>query len=387
MKGCSIKFRFLLYILILFFNTIFNSSINARPLDLGVLTRIFDEDCPFKEIFSSYSYAWQEIKKAYDMYFNGNDDETWTSFLLSNKTISEKLLGYDLKLEYIGNKDQKMGEEVTLYLHGWGDTKNSARLFKKLCGVLPGNIITFNFADARPIIGKLNYSNFGQFYDVYSALYAAYQSVKKFQLKKLNLFGISRGGGTIITMLALLNNDALFEQNKEALEKIDIDEQVRIELLTAIQSGTIVLDIPLRSIRHTPMPNYILNNMTLYDVNNWEPLQMAELLQGLKLTMLIHFQHADAILTDKEEAEFFYALAKHNPMTTFLVVGNDGGHAHTHASLSKTIQDFHAQILEKIKIIHDRSEYIENGILIRFEQPTLSLIKNLLVDYHDRQKQ
>jgi hypothetical protein len=126
------------------------------------------------------------------------------------------------------------------------------------------------------------------------------------------------------------------------------------------------------------------NRLTAYDAHGLCPKETVKLLQGLKLNILVHFQHADLIVSNKQEAEFFYYLAQHNPETTFLVMGNDGGHLHTHAALAKAIPEFkncvagnHMDIC-----IADTHAPIANGVLTQFPEPAFELMQKKFADYH-----
>lgn len=372
---------------ILFLLGTFSLPLQFMELNSTIISRIFNDDCPFNDVDGPRG-VFKRLKQVCSFYFKGTNDAQWNSRKLGDPATAKAVLGYDLSLEYI-YETTTQDTTTTLYLHGWGDTKNSARLLKKFCKVLDDNVATFNFSDARPVFGKLKQSSFGQLSDVLSALYAAHRTIKELKLTALNLFGISRGGATIINMLALLNNDDLFAQHKAALAKIGIDENARVEILNAIQNGTIILDVPLRSMKYTPFPRFVAQKFTTYDPNGLQALETVKLLEGLKLTMLVHFQHADWIVSNKGEAAFFFHLARNNPASTYLVMGHDGGHLHTHAALSKAVALFKKPVSTNegddkliVSTVSDKSGSIKNAVLINFANPTLDGIKTALHDYH-----
>lgn len=107
-----------------------------------------------QQFFNSPKAAFNAVKQAAQFYFLGANDDSWESRKFGSCQKAIDVLGYDLDLEYIYPKNRSSGQSMTLYLHGWGDIKNSARLLKKFSTVLDDNIVTFNFPDARPIIGK-----------------------------------------------------------------------------------------------------------------------------------------------------------------------------------------------------------------------------------------
>jgi pimeloyl-ACP methyl ester carboxylesterase len=383
-----------------------------------------------QQFFNSPKAAFNAVKQAAHFYFFGANDDSWGSRKIGSPQKAIDALGYDLDLEYIYPKNRSFEQSITLYLHGWGDIKNSARLLKKFSTVLDDNIVTFNFPDARPIIGKITQSSFGQLSDTLAAIYAAHATLQEFNLTSLNIFGISRGGATAINMLALLNDQELFSKHQASLRAIGVDQEARKKILQAVQNGTITLDIPLRSMKHTPMPLALAQQITLYDAKGWESIDMVKRLKGLYLTSLVHFQHDDAIVSNKNEAEFFFYLAINNPHTTYLVMGNDGGHLHTHNALSRTAGFFKRvhtcinlfvhpfsihcklqtipycqkslyvwsnralnQMIDKVTatlqvehcdfLVACNPAAIVNGFLVKFSEPCLDDIKNAVRLYHD----
>ncbi|MGB8467961.1 MAG: hypothetical protein WCE21_03065 [Candidatus Babeliales bacterium] len=310
------------------------------------------------------------LKEAYNLYFHAANDVSWQSELWGEKEKEHVLFGYQLRLEYIQMKDSARSAHTTLYFHGWGDTKNSARLIKKYRSIIKENLVTFNFSDARPILGKLGQSSFGQLPDVFPALYALNYTIDTLGLESIDLFGVSRGCAVIVNLLALLNDNHLFAAHTKQLTAIGIGHKERQKLLAAIQRGTIILDTPLRSMALTPFPQWIAQTFTRYDNRLWQPENTVTLLKGLQVTTIVHFQHRDFIVSNKQEADFFYALAQLNPQTTYLVMGNDGGHAHSHRALDKAMITFHA--LQKrndrtlYAVINNKAQRIKNGELTLF---------------------
>ena len=149
-------------------------------------------------------------------------------------------------------------------------------------------------------------------------------------------------------MLAVLNDKTgAYDAD---LAKIGVDKVERVALLDLIQKGSVTLDCPL-----TDMNMVIKNKATKffteeflhkaaarsgYKRDGLQAIDSANKLTGLKLNMLVHFQHKDTIVFNYNEAEFYRRLAYHNPQTTYLVLGDDGGHIHWHGALSKSIHTF-----------------------------------------------
>jgi hypothetical protein len=84
----------------------------------------------------------------------------------------------------------------------------------------------------------------------------------------------------------------------------------------------------------------LVAQLTRYNPDGLEALASTKFLKGLKLNILIHFQHNDRVVTNVNDAIFYQRLADHNPGSTFVVLGNDGGHVHSHKALRNSIHTF-----------------------------------------------
>ena len=266
------------------------------------------------------------------------------------KKEQRKLFHYNLRIEHIVDKDPNCvinHKRPTIYFHGWGDTKNSAKIFKAFGDVLPGDIITFHFRDQGVIIPKLRHANLGQLADILSGLYVLKWAKDSMALDGIDLYGYSRGGATILNMIAVLN-DSTHSYDEELIE-LGIDAKERKELLQLIQNGCIILDCPLtdfnssveaRMKKFTQQAIKALSGVTKYQPYGLQGLTSTLQYDGLKLNILVHFQYHDTIVSNANDAELYKRLYYFNPKTTYIVLGNDGGHIHTHASLAHTIHTF-----------------------------------------------
>ena len=271
-----------------------------------------------------------------------------------HKRDQKKLLHYKLQIEHIIDTDpttKTNHRRPTIYLHGWGDTKHSAKLLKAFCDVLPGDIITFHFRDHAVFLAKLRYSNLGQLPDVLSTIYTIKWTKDNLHVKEVDLFGYSRGGATLLNTLAVLNDTSgTYDAD---LEKIGVTSHERKELLAMIQRGCHVLDCPLTDMnvsidefmkkktgKKSPFWIKAFEVFTRYKRDGLQGLSSAKALAGLKLNILMHFQHKDSIVSNQNETELYTRLYNHNPRTTFMVLGNNGGHLHSHAALAQTLHSF-----------------------------------------------
>ncbi len=287
------------------------------------------------------------------IYFFNTYLPTWQKGIRETKLQrkeQKKLLNYHLLIEHIIDRDPKIvvnHHRPTLYLHGWGDTKDSAKLIKAFCEVIPGDVVTFNFRDAGVLLPKLTYANLGQVPDVLSTIYVLKWMRDTLNVQEVDLFGYSRGGATLLNTIAVLNDkNGTYDQD---LGRIGITKKDRSELLSMIQKGAHVLNCPLTDMNTTisefvqsKHPGWInaFSSFTRYKKDGLQGLTSALSFQGLKLNILAHFQYRDTIISNKNEALLYSRLAQHNPLTTFMVLGNDGGHMHRHTSLAQTVHPF-----------------------------------------------
>lgn len=307
-------------------------------------------------IITTREHIFSNLWEGFSIYFWNKYLPTWQKGIEptpAQKKEQRKLFHYNLRIEHIIDHDQHTHanhERPTIFFHGWGDTKNSAKLLKAFTDVLPGDIITFHFHDRGVIIPKLRHSNLGQLPDVLTGLYVIKWARHMLHLNAVDLYGYSRGGATIFNLIGILN-DTSGKYDRDLL-RIGIDAAERKKLLAMIQAGCIVLDCPLTDANvsgellakkftsHASGMIKAFTRLSKYEPNGLQGLQSTNLFKGLKLNILLHFQYHDTIVSNQNEAELYRRLYTHNPKTTYVVLGNDGGHMHTHASLAHTIHTF-----------------------------------------------
>lgn len=300
--------------------------------------------------------ALASIIDAAELYFMGKYRPTWQRGIqptADDVRAQKTLLGYDVQIEHIIDNDPTINTNharPTLYLHGLGDNKHSARLLKALADVLPGDVITFNFRDRGLVIPKVRHSSLGQLPDILPALYALKWAKDRLQISEIDLFGYSRGGATVLNMIAVLH-DTTGTYDQE-LARIGIDMQERAALLAMIQKGSITLNCPLidanvsAEYRFKSLAPKVLKTLARvgrYQLDGIQALKSAQTFAGLTLNILVHFQYHDTIVSNRNEAALYRCLAQHNPHSTYIVLGNNGGHLHTHAALAHTIHTFRKQ--------------------------------------------
>jgi hypothetical protein len=238
---------------------------------------------------------------------------------------------YDLGITIIPAKT--VNAQVTICCHGYGHSKRIVNVVDSFKTLLD-HLIGFNFPDHNiTAASDHNKSSFGSVNELLPLLYILKQCAIDLHLDTINLYGFSAGGGAIINTLAILNQSTYDAQ----LADLGISTADKKQIIAALTHGIIILDCPLKSISEIialrgKHPEFIILD-TRYTKNNMQPINALEQLQGLALTILLHFQNPDEILGNRDDHLFAERLQKVNQGKTMVVIGNDGGHNSYHTSL------------------------------------------------------
>ncbi len=341
-------------------------TLSCSKFTYGVKVKDLLKREPIEQHIKTPKQAFKNMFQAAKIYVTGKDGNNSTALLQTQlqKKEQKKLFGYELDIEYLQEPNPEIHctpNRPTLYFHGWGSTKNSGKVLKKYLDVLPGDVITFNFPDAHGFISRFLRTSFGQLPEVLAGLYVLKYAKDTLNLEAIDLFGISRGGAVVVNLIAVLNDKT--GKYDDDLLRIGINAQERKELLQIIQNGCIVLNCSLidmnvtlkyRFPRAASFITKIGTYVTQYNPDGLQALDSANNLDNLRLNILIHFQHNDRTVSNHYEAEFYQRMAKHRPKTTYLVLGNDGGHVHSHTALCKTIHTFRKQHGSSYDPEHDK---------------------------------
>ena len=199
---------------------------------------------------------------------------------------------------------------------------------------LPGHLVGFNFPDyaITPAIDH-SASTFGSIDEILPLLFVIKNCLDTLNVKIINLYGFSAGGGAIINALAALNSDLYAHE----LERLGIFQEQKTAMIKAIEQGHIILDCPLKSVEEIiafrgkdPMLEALKQNFDKYGTN---PIDSLPKLAGLNLKLFVHFQNPDEIIFNRDDALFIERLRAAHTGRTFAIIGNDGGHNSYHASL------------------------------------------------------
>ena len=275
----------------------------------------------------------------------------------SSQEISQqkKLFGYDLAITHIIDTSAtalKKPDRIKLFVHGFANNKNQALLFADRYQLLAGDFATFNLPDYAvgipPFAPQLHKSSFGQLGDILPTLYAINYLRTTLNLLAIDLYGYSRGGATIVNMLAVLcDKNGTYDR---MLERLGIGYAERDEIVEMIQKGSIVLHASMTDTneifnrRFKGALGKIFAKMA-YDQQGLQPLKSAQSLNARhRFNVLLHFQANDENVLNYKEAELYNAFARHNPQHTYLVMGNDGGHRTHPKALTRSIGLFYKNV-------------------------------------------
>lgn len=202
--------------------------------------------------------------------------------------------------------------------------------------LIDSTLISFNFPD-HDLLEKAydpKKATFGTIKELLPAFYVLKKYVINEGLDSIDLYGFSAGGAVVINLLAVLNTPRYDAE----LKQLGISNKEKETLLSAIQKGIIILDVPLKSVeeiidfRGSSIELEILAKN--YRENHFRPIDALESLNGLSLDIILHFQDPDEIISNRDDQIYIERLKKANSRgTTSVVIGNDAGHVAPHSSL------------------------------------------------------
>lgn len=259
------------------------------------------------------------------------------SSLIFSKDISipYDFFNYNLGVKVIHVNDHS---EVTICCHGYGHCN---KIVESVAAqkLFAGQLIGFNFSDYGITPGSdHNKSKYGTIDELLPLMYLMKYCACNLSFRKLNLYGFSAGGGAIINVLAILNQSSY----KEQLEKIGIFPAHAKMIITALKQGQVVLDCPLKSMDEIIAVRGKTNDLEIiashYNQNKLNPIENLELLQGLKLSIILNFQNPDEVIGNRDDTLFIERLRKYNKGNTIVIISSNGGHNDYHADLWKYLK-------------------------------------------------
>lgn len=220
-------------------------------------------------------------------------------------------------------------EEVVIACHGYG---GDWKIVEQLSEFLPFHAIGFNFPDhgCETYIKDPYSLHFGTMDELTPLIRIMRQCVVEGGIKKIHLYGFSAGGGAVVNALAVLNNGRY--------GAVPLAE--REAILKAVQKGTVILDCPLKSMeeiiaaRGSLFPLRVVQEQ--YRRNNLVPIESVKELASLSLSVCVHFQVPDRVLSNRDDGIFVESLKKVNQTgKTVFIKGSEGQHVPCLWSLQK----------------------------------------------------
>lgn len=248
---------------------------------------------------------------------------------------------HDLCLSIIPGSNSR----VMICFHGYGGNGNIIKELKD-SGLIDSTLVGFNFPDHD--IPQKPYDpeqlTFGTIAELLPALYVLKKHVIDDKIQSIDLYGRSAGGGVLINLIAVLNT----ERFSNELQQLGIGIVEKKQLLTVIQNGMIILDVPLKSVEEiidfrgsTDELEILAKN---YRDNHLRPIDTIESLYGLSLNIIVHFQESDEVISNRDDQMFIDKLSQTNSLgKTFVILAREAGHTGLHQSLWK----FYSEKLSK----------------------------------------
>lgn len=273
------------------------------------------------------------------------------NFCKCSPDLYNQSVGYNLNLQIWPDDRENIKHTFpSLLAHGFSASSTTMIEYARVDGSyrIPGDAVTFSFKDAFTNSGSfIFHSSFGQINDIKSFL-VALRAMYDCKATGCNLFGQSRGGGTIPNALAVLNTetdhwDKGFDTIKSFFKKDD-----RIAIIAMIKKGVVVLDTPMitsqaginahvnkifgRLFYVKECVSFLIDRVLLplitrgnYSSSGPQALtSVNNLPKGFRVA--VSYQKNDESVGNLYDKEFAQALVNClGPENVWIVLGNDGG--------------------------------------------------------------
>lgn len=250
-----------------------------------------------------------------------------------NKLVAQtkNLFTHDLHLQALPGASQD--EEIVICFHGMGSDYNLAKAIKSNPAI-PYHVVSFNFPDygSRYAQANLLKTTFGTIDELLPALYVLKRFVIDGSINTVHLYGFSAGGGALVNVLAVLTG----RRYDVELKKAGIEEMHKKQMLDAVQNGSVILEVPLKSFDEVAD---LYGNEQMHALaqsaraNGMTPIDNLSLLQPLSLRCFVYFTKPDAALGNRDDQKFIQGLRQANSRGHTTAIIGSGGHTDYHAEL------------------------------------------------------
>ncbi|MCE2982547.1 MAG: hypothetical protein LW832_03165 [Parachlamydia sp.] len=237
---------------------------------------------------------------------------------------------YNLNLTAVP-KSQKESD-VLVTMHGIGGDYRIAEIVRSNSEI-PYHLVTFNFPDHDLKKSEWTKTSLGTIEEILPALYVWKQLVVDAGLDKLHLYGFSAGGGAIVNGLAVLNS-SLYDKR---LQDVGIGAVEKRKILHAVERGSIILEVPLKSYDEMAL---LWQSPEVYGLaararkNQLVPLDNLALLKGLHLNAYVYFASRDEVIGNRDDQLFIQKFKQANSQGKITsLIGPTAGHNQFHPEL------------------------------------------------------
>ena len=122
------------------------------------------------------------------------------------------------------------------------------------------------------------------------------------------------------------------------LKRVGIDSGHKKDILCSLNKEMVILDTPLKSVEEILAykgPSEELEIIALdYKANDLRPIDCILKIKGLCVKILLHFQKANEILSNRDDNLYIERLEQVLPKENLeVMIGDDGGHMTFHKSI------------------------------------------------------
>lgn len=251
-------------------------------------------------------------------------------FNLLQQSLNKSSTPFNYPLNINIQSGHTANEDVILCCHGTASDSSLANVIASY-RIVNEHIIGFNFPD----YGKRTSSGTsGTIQELLPAFYMLKLICIDANVPKVSLYGFSSGGGAVINLIAVLNQNVYDGE----LSKLGINLAEKERIRKAIQNGVVLLDAPVKTLEeiletigyhpHTAMKAQRYRN------NDMRPFDSLLKWQGLNLSVVLFFQNPDESLANRDDKLFINRLYQVNTQgQNIAIVANEGGHCGFHRSL------------------------------------------------------
>lgn len=242
---------------------------------------------------------------------------------------------YDLHTSVLPGKSTN--QDLMIAMHGMGSDYRLGQIMRSN-SIIPYHIVSFNFPDYGSLSEQAHPSTFGTFEEIAPALFILKKFIVDGNIDKVHLYGFSAGGGALVNILSILNTHKYANE----LQKLGIGESERNRILSAVQKGTLILEVPLKSFDEIACKYHEVGDLARRARSNGlVPIDNLKGLQGLALNVFLYFNNPDHALGNRDDQKYIQLLQKANQKgKTVALIGNSGGHIAYHTDLWSAYRNY-----------------------------------------------